>query len=65
MRYKKLVYEMCGVCEYWIVNLDKKTLTQYENVDGEFFMRCIFQKTDTLTSLCIKDFETPMSELFE
>ena len=65
MRYKKLVYEMCGVCEYWIVNLDKKTLTQYENVDGEFFMRRIFQKTDTLTSLCVKDFETPLNELFE
>ena len=65
MGYKKVLYEMCGVREYWVINYDKKTLAQYENVDGEFFMRSIFQKTDTLTSLCIKDFETPMSELFE
>ena len=65
MGYKKILYEMCGVREYWVINYDKKTLAQYENVDGEFFMRCIFQKTDTLTALCIKDFQTPMNELFE
>ena len=65
MGYKKLLYELSGVREYWIINLDKKTLAQYENVDGEFFMRHIFQKTDTLTSLIIKDFEMSMNELFE
>ena len=65
MGYKKLLYELSGVREYWIINLDKKTLAQYENVDGEFFMRHVFQKTDTLTSLIIKDFEMSMNELFE
>jgi Uma2 family endonuclease len=65
MGYKKLVYEFSGVREYWIVNLDKKILTQYENVNGEFFQRRIFQATDTLTSIILEGFETSMSDLFE
>ena len=65
MGYKKLVYEFSGVREYWIVNLHKKTLTQYENVEGEFHSRRVFQQTDTLTSLVIEGFETPMNALFE
>jgi Uma2 family endonuclease len=36
MGSKKLIYELSGVREYWLVNLDKKTLTQYENVENEF-----------------------------
>ena len=65
MGYKKLVYEMSNVREYWVVNLVKKTLTQYENVEGEFIMRRVFQEHDTLTSLIIEGFETEMSGLFE
>ena len=65
MGYKKLVYEMSNVREYWVVNLVKKTLTQYENVEGEFMMRRVFQEKDTLTSLVIEGFETKMSDLFE
>jgi Uma2 family endonuclease len=65
MGYKKLVYEMSDVREYWVVNLVKKTLTQYENVEGEFIMRRVFQETDTLKSLIIEGFETEMSGLFE
>jgi Uma2 family endonuclease len=65
MGYKKLIYELSGVREYWLVNLDKKTLTQYENVENEFYMRRVFQYADTLTSLILAGFETPMSELFE
>jgi Uma2 family endonuclease len=65
MGYKKLVYEFSGVREYWIVNLDKKILTQYENVNDEFFQRRIFQATDTLTSLILQGFEASMNDLFE
>ncbi len=65
MGYKKLVYEMSNVREYWVVNLVKKTLAQYENVEGEFMMRRVFQEKDTLTSLIIEGFETKMSDLFE
>jgi Uma2 family endonuclease len=65
MGYKKLIYELSGVREYWLVNLDKKTLTQYENVENEFYMRRVFQYADTLTSIILTGFEMPMSELFE
>ena len=65
MGYKKVIYEMSGVREYWIINLKKRILTQYENIDDEFRIYRIFNETDTLTSLCIEGFETPMSELFE
>ncbi len=64
MGYKKIIYEMSDVKEYWIINLEKQTLTQYENVEGEFVSRHIFQKTDALTSLIINGFEIPMNELF-
>lgn len=64
MGYKKIIYEMSDVKEYWIINLEKQTLTQYENVEGEFVSRRVFQKTDTLTSLIINGFEIPMNELF-
>ena len=65
MSYKKSVYEFSGVREYWVINLTKKTLTQYENVEGEFVMRRVFKETDTLTSLVLTGFETPMNALFE
>ena len=65
MGYKKVIYELSGVKEYWVINLEKEILTQYENVEGEFVSRRVFQKTDTLTSLIINGFETPMAELFK
>ena len=65
MSYKKSVYEFSGVREYWVINLTKKTLTQYENVESEFFMRRVFKETDVLTSLVLTGFETPMNALFE
>lgn len=36
MLHKKHTYEACGVREYWLVNLEKQTLTQYVLEDGEF-----------------------------
>ncbi|MEO0041663.1 MAG: hypothetical protein RL329_1111, partial [Bacteroidota bacterium] len=51
--------------EYWVVNLEKKILTQYENVEGEFFLRRVFQQTDTLTSIVITGFQTEMNALFD
>jgi Uma2 family endonuclease len=64
MRYKKSIYELSGVREYWVVNLDKKTLTQYENTDKEFHVKRVFKHSDTLTSLVVQGFETAMSGLF-
>jgi Uma2 family endonuclease len=65
MGYKKVIYEMTNVREYWVINLDKQILTQYENIEGEFVIRQVFKKTDILKSFVIDGFETPMSFLFE
>ncbi len=65
MGYKKFIYELTNVREYWVVNLEKKILTQYENVEGEFFLRRVFHQTDTLTSIVIAGFETEMNALFD
>lgn len=65
MGYKKVIYEMSNVKEYWIINLKKQILTQYENIEGEFLLRRVFEKKDTLTSLTINGFEMSMNELFE
>lgn len=65
MGYKKVIYEMSNVKEYWVINLKKQILTQYENIEGEFVSRRVFQNTDNLTSFTIKGFEMPMSKLFE
>ncbi len=65
MAYKKVIYEFSEVREYWLVNLTKKTLTQYENKDGDFYVKYIFQQTDTLTSLVIKEFKANMQDLFD
>jgi Uma2 family endonuclease len=65
MSYKKHVYEFSGVREYWVVNLEKQSVTQYENIEGEFFLRRVFQKTEILTSIILTGFETPLETLFE
>ena len=65
MGYKKVIYEMSNVKEYWIINLKKQILTQYENIEGEFLIHRVFEKKDTLTSLTINGFEMPMNELFD
>ncbi len=64
MGYKKIIYELSGVREYWVINLEKQIVTQYENVEGEFVSRRIYQKIDTLTSLIINGFDIKMAELF-
>ena len=64
MGYKKIIYELSGVREYWVINLEKEILTQYENVENEFVSRHVFKKTETLNSLIINGFEMKMNELF-
>ena len=65
MGYKKVIYEMTNVREYWVINLDKQILTQYENIEGEFVIRQVCKKNDTLKSFVIDGFETAVSGLFE
>lgn len=65
MSFKKYTYEISDVLEYWVVNLEKKCLTQYEKVDEELVIRHIFQQNEILTSLVIEGFETEIASLFE
>ncbi len=41
MLHKKQVYETFGVREYWLINIEKETVTQYLLQDGEFESRRI------------------------
>lgn len=64
MSYKKFVYEVCDVNEYWVIHLEKKTITQYIKIENELFPHKIFQATDTLTSTVLKGFELSVEEIF-
>ena len=63
MSYKKYLYETTGVREYWVVNIDKQLVTQYENVEEEFVIRKIARVDDSLTSFVIKDFSIDVNDI--
>jgi Uma2 family endonuclease len=48
LSYKKHVFETHGVREYWFINLNKQTITQYENIDDEFVIRNKISKDGSL-----------------
>ena len=63
MGYKKFVYETTGVQEYWVVNIVKQTVTQYENVEGEFLIRKVARPNDSLTSTVIDGFQVQINDI--
>jgi Uma2 family endonuclease len=65
MSYKRFVYESETVLEYWFVNVDDETLTQYENIDNELRIKKIYSLNDTVESIVIKGFSISVSEMFE
>jgi Uma2 family endonuclease len=65
MIFKKYLYEMGSVQEYWIVYPNKKTVRQYELIDEELHHVRTLTITDTLKSLVLTDFEMPVSAIFE
>ena len=64
MNYKKFVYETAGVREYWFINPEKQTLTQYENVGQEFIRLHVLTKQDTLHSIAVNGFSLAVGEVF-
>ena len=40
--YKKQVYEQCGVREYWLVDVNNKSVEQYLLHDGKFVLNDIY-----------------------
>ena len=65
MSYKKHIFETHGVREYWLINLAKQTITQYENIDDEFVIRNKIQKDGSLASVVIEGFTLKASDIFE
>ena len=63
MSYKKYLYETTGVREYWIVNIEKQLVTQYENREGEFFIHHIAKRDDVLTSLVLDGFQIDVNDI--
>jgi Uma2 family endonuclease len=63
MSYKKYLYETTGVREYWIVNIEKQLITQYENTEGEFIIRKTARFNDRLTSFVIENFEIEVTDI--
>lgn len=64
MAYKKMIYEMSGVLEYWVIHLENQTITQYLSIEGEFLKKNIFTKTDILKSEVIENFALEVSSIF-
>lgn len=65
MSYKKYIYEVSGVKEYWVINIQKETILQYENKDNELYLRKTYAIDDTLTSLVIVDFNIKVRDIFD
>lgn len=64
MSYKKYVYETAGVREYWLVSLEKQTLTQYELIEDELRWQRSLGQADTLTSVVLPGFSLALDTLF-
>lgn len=65
MSYKKHLFETTGVKEYWLINLKKQTLTQYENIEGEFFVKNVLNTEGVLSSITVEGFQLNLSEIFQ
>ena len=65
LKFKKYLYEMGGVREYWLVNIEAKTIRQYELIDEELQLQRVLKITDTLRSSVLPNFEMQMASVFE
>lgn len=65
MSYKKYVYETSGVREYWLIHPEKKTVTQYENIENELVRLNVLNIDDLLKSKVVEGFEIKVREIFE
>lgn len=65
MSYKKYIYESYGVKEYWVINLQKRTVSQLINHDGEFIPAGIWKEGDVFESVVLPGFRTEASVVFE
>jgi Uma2 family endonuclease len=65
MSYKKHIYESTGVKEYWLIDVEKQTLNQYEQIENELRWQRTIQKNEVLKTKIIKDFTLDLGKIFE
>lgn len=65
MSYKKYIYESYLVKEYWLINLEKSTVTVYQNTDGELMPLGVFSRNDTIESKVLAGFKISVKEILE
>lgn len=65
MSYKKHIYGSTGVKEYWLINVEKQTLTFYKQIDNELRWQKDIQKNEVLQSEIITGFELDLNKIFE
>lgn len=52
--YKKNLYEKCGVQEYWIVDIDSKSVEVYLLNDGAFILDEVYQLPPPNVPICMR-----------
>jgi Uma2 family endonuclease len=65
MSYRKYLFGLHGVDEYWLINLVKQTITQYENIEDELIIRTKINRDGSLSSVIIDGFSLKASDIFE
>ncbi len=63
MSYKKYIYESHLVQEYWLINLNKNTVTVYINKEGGFMPAGIFSGEETVSSEVLPGFTIKVSDI--
>ena len=65
MSYRKHIFETRGVLEYWLINLNKHSITQYENVDDELVIRHKINIEGSLSSIAVEGFTIQARDIFD
>ncbi len=64
MSYKKYIYESHLVQEYWLINLNKNTVTVYINKEGDLMPAGIFfVRGETVKQRVLPGFTIKVSEI--
>ncbi len=62
---KRRLYEMQGVCEYWIADWRLREVEVYRRERGTLHLVATLLAEDTLTSPLLPGFQCPISRLFD
>lgn len=65
LSFKKHIYEYYGVQEYWVLDIKKKQITKYLNIEEELIPVKTVGADDILKSEIIHGFEVKVSAVFE